>query len=66
MTFQLPEEMGDHLRALHGSEAFSTLWEIDGRLRNLVKHGEIEDISARELAEEIRRTIGETLLRAEP
>ena len=52
----LPDEQADYDRARLGGEAISTLWDIDQRLRSLLKHGEPSD-GERRLAEEIRQMI---------
>jgi hypothetical protein len=61
LTFDLPEERGEFDAALLGRKALSVLWEIDQRLRSLVKHGE-PSLEARQLAEEIREMIPGELL----
>ena len=61
LRFTLPDEQGDYDAARLGSQALLTLWEIDQRCRNLLKHGEPSD-GERRLAEEIRGMIpGEML-----
>ena len=61
LRFTLPEEESEFRTAQQGREAKSTLWEIDQRLRSLLKHGEPTDQEAR-LAEEIRGMIPAQLL----
>jgi hypothetical protein len=61
--FRLPEEQGEFDAARLGQAALSALWEIDQRLRSLIKHGEPSD-EARRLAEEIRAMIPAELLDA--
>jgi glutamate-1-semialdehyde aminotransferase len=61
LKFQLPEEEGDFKSAIQGREAKTILWEIDQRLRSLLKHGEPNEQEAR-LAEEIREMIPGALL----
>lgn len=56
LTFTLPDEQGDFTAAINGRKAFLALWEIDQKLRSLLKHGEPSDAEAR-LAEEIRQLI---------
>lgn len=56
LTFTLPDEEPEHRAALQGREAKRVLWEIDQRLRTLLKHGDPSDETAR-LAEEIRDLI---------
>jgi glutamate-1-semialdehyde aminotransferase len=61
LKFQLPEEEGDFKTAVQGRDAKIALWEIDQRLRSLLKHGEPTEQEAR-LAEEIREMIPGVLL----
>jgi hypothetical protein len=56
LRFKLPDEQGDFDAAINGRKAFVCLWEIDQKLRGLLKHGEPSDETAR-LAEEIRQLI---------
>lgn len=56
IEFNLPDEQPDFDAATHGREALSILWDIDQRLRSLLKHGEPTDEQAK-LAEEIREMI---------
>lgn len=59
LTFSLPDEEPEHRAALQGREAKRVLWEIDQRLRAVLKHGSPSDETAR-LAEEIRSLIRES------
>ena len=61
LEFALPEDQGDFDAAIAGRKAISTLWDIDQRLRSLIKHGEPSREEAR-LAEEIRNMIPFELL----
>lgn len=61
LRFTLPEEEAEFRTAQQGREAKSVLWDIDQRLRSLLKHGEPTDGEAR-LAEEIRAMIPYGLL----
>lgn len=61
LRFTLPEEEHEFRTAQQGQLAKSVLWDIDQRLRSLLKHGEPSDETAR-LAEEIRAMIPYTLL----
>ena len=61
LTFTLPDEQGDFDAALAGRKALSALWEIDQRLRSLLKHGQ-PTAEERRLAEEIRAMIPAELL----
>lgn len=63
LKFDLDEERYEFLCAVHGHELFSTLFEIDNKLRNLLKHSGIDDISSDKLAEEIRVDISEVLFK---
>ena len=59
LTFRLPDEEVEFRAALQGTAAKSCLWEIDQRLRSLLKHGQPSG-ETRELAEEIRSLIRES------
>lgn len=61
LEFALPEDQGDFDAAIAGRKAISTLWDIDQRLRSLIKQGEPSREEAR-LAEEIRNMIPFELL----
>ena len=61
LKFALPEEEVEFRTAQQGREAKSTLWDIDQRLRSLLKHGEPTPEESR-LAEEIRAMIPYELL----
>jgi len=56
LQFNLPDEQSDFDAAIHGRAALSALWDIDQRLRSLLKHGEPTEQEAK-LAEEIREMI---------
>ena len=56
LRFNLPDEQAEFTAAINGRKAFLCLWEIDQKLRSLLKHGEPSDAEAR-LAEEIRQLI---------
>lgn len=56
LRFTLPEEESEFKTSQQGREAKSALWDIDQRLRSLVKHGEPTEEEQR-LAEEIRAMI---------
>ena len=56
LKFDLPDEQGDFDAAILGREALAVLWDIDQRLRSLLKHGEPTEEQAK-LAEEIREMI---------
>ena len=61
LTFTIPDEQGDFDAAINGRKALLALWEIDQRLRSLLKHGEPSD-EMRRLAEELREMIPSELL----
>ena len=56
LRFTLPDEQADYDAARLGRQMVAVIWEIDQRLRSLVKHGEPSEETAR-LAEEIRQMI---------
>jgi hypothetical protein len=56
IEFDLPEEQGELDAALRGREALTVIWDIDQRLRGLLKHGEPTE-AQKELANEIREMI---------
>lgn len=56
LRFTLPDEQHEFDAARCGAEAKRVLWDIDQRLRSLLKHGDPSDETA-ELAEEIRGMI---------
>lgn len=56
LEFDLPEEQPEFSAAIQGGTAKLVLWDIDQRLRSLLKHGE-PGKEAAALAEEIRRMI---------
>lgn len=56
LRFTLPEEESEFKTAQQGRAAKVALWDIDQRLRSLLKHGEPTEEEQR-LAEEIRAMI---------
>ena len=56
LRYKLPDEQNDYDAARLGRQMVATIWEIDQRLRSLVKHGEPSEETAR-LAEEIRQML---------
>ena len=56
IRYTLPDEQHDYDAARLGRDACAALWEIDQRLRSLVKHGEPTK-AERTQAEEIRGMI---------
>ena len=63
LTFALPDEQGDFDAAINGRKAFLCLWEIDQKLRSLLKHGEPSGETG-QLAEEIRQLIRDECVEA--
>lgn len=61
LRYTLPDEQADYDAARLGSEAMQVLWQIDQRLRSLLKHGEPSGETG-ELAEEIRAMIPAEML----
>ena len=61
LRYRLPDEQAEYDAARTGSEARLALWEIDQKLRSLLKHGEPTDAEAR-LAAAIREMIPGELL----
>lgn len=59
IRYSLPDEQADYDAARLGRSACATLWDIDQRLRSLIKHGEPSEETER-LAEEIRQMIRDT------
>ena len=53
------------MRALHGSAAFSALWDMDATLRHFLKHGDDRFKTAQDLAEYLRGEIAEVLAKIE-
>ena len=61
LEFNLPEDNNEHLRAVHSGEAWSTLYDIDNMLRNMLKYGNTEYKTVEELATAVRAVARETL-----
>lgn len=61
IRYRLPDEQGEFDAARQGSEAKRVLWEIDQRLRSLLKHGE-PSMAEAELAKDVRAMIPAELL----
>ena len=53
------------MRAIHGSAAFSALWDIDATLRHFLKHGDERFKTAQDLAEYMRGEILDVLTKVE-
>ena len=56
LRFSLPDEQNDYDAARLGRQMVTTLWEIDQRLRSLLKHGQPSSETG-QLAEEIRQML---------
>ena len=56
IRYRLPDEQSEYDAARLGSAACGCLWDIDQRLRSLLKHGNPSDETAA-LAEELRQMI---------
>jgi hypothetical protein len=61
LRFSLPDEEHEFRTAQQGREAKLALWDIDQRLRALLKHGQPSQ-ETRELAEAIREMVPYALL----
>ena len=62
LEFILPDETAEHLQAVHAGEAWAMLHEINQRLRNGVKYGELP-LTAEALAEQLREQMSDVLER---
>ena len=56
IRYSLPDEQADYDAARLGRQMVAVIWEIDQRLRSLLKHGDPSEETER-LAEEIREMI---------
>ena len=63
VRYTLPDEQADYDAARLGRDACAALWDIDQRLRSLIKHGSPSEETER-LAEEIRQMIRDTCAEA--
>ena len=61
LEFSLPEDKNEHIRAVYASETWSTLYDIDNMLRNMLKYGNTEYKTVEELANAVRAVARETL-----
>jgi hypothetical protein len=61
LEFSLPEDKNEYLRAVYAAEAWSTLYDIDNMLRNMLKYGNDEYKTVEELANAVRAVARETL-----
>jgi hypothetical protein len=59
LEFNLPEDESEHVRAVNASAAWSALYDIEGRIRNILKYGLNEESSYEQELTEIRREINE-------
>ena len=59
LEFNLPEEHSEHLRAINAGTAWVTLYDIDYKIRNALKHGLDKGTTFEDLCVEIRKEIGE-------
>jgi hypothetical protein len=59
LEFNLPEDRAEHLRAVHAGAAWCVLFEVDNRLRNLLKYGTSKESSFEQELSEIRAEINE-------
>lgn len=53
------------MRAIHGSAAFSALWDMNSTLRHFLKHGDERFKTAQDLAEYLRGEICDVLAKVE-
>lgn len=53
------------MRAIHGSAAFTALWDMDATLRQFLKHGDERFKTAQDLAEYMRGEILNVLAKIE-
>ena len=53
------------MRAIHGSAAFSALWDMDATLRHFLKHGDDRFKTAQDVAEYLRGEILNILAKVE-
>ena len=56
LRYRLPDEQAEYDAARLGRQMVAVIWEIDQRLRSLLKHGDPSEQTAK-LAEEIREMI---------
>jgi len=59
LEFELPQDDAEHVRAVNASAAWSALYDIEGRIRNILKYGLNEESSYEQELTEIRREINE-------
>ena len=59
LEFNLPEDDSEHVRAVNASAAWSALYDIDNRIRGILKYGLSEKSTYEQELAEIRREINE-------
>jgi len=59
------DEPEQAMRAIHGSAAFTALWDMDATLRHFLKHGDERFKTAQGLAEYMRGEILDVLTKVE-
>jgi len=59
LEFNLPEDDAEHVRSVNASAAWSALYDIDNRIRGIIKYGLNEESSYEQELAEIRREINE-------
>jgi hypothetical protein len=59
LEFNLPEDDAEHVRCVNASAAWSALYDIDNRIRGIIKYGLNEESSYEQELTEIRREINE-------
>jgi len=59
------DEPEQAMQAIHGSAAFSALWDIDATLRHFLKHGDERFKTAQDVAEYMRGEILDVLAKVE-
>jgi hypothetical protein len=61
LTFSLPDERTEHMCAVHGGDLHAILWDINARLRQLIKHGGVDQLTSLQVAEEIQGMVRDGL-----
>lgn len=61
LEFELPVEYSEFRACLDGPDALSVLWEVDQRLRSLIKYGELAE-SAEDALQDVRDFLHECCL----
>ena len=59
LEFNLPEEDREHVRAVNAGAAWCALYDIESRLRNIIKYGLNAETSYEHELSEIRKEIRE-------